>query len=209
MFYLICKLLYITNAVGQLYMLDAFLGHNFHFYGIDVMRRLYTGSDWTESVRFPRVTLCNFDVRRQTKVHTHIVQCTLPINLFNEKLFIFIWFWFVVLAILTSYNFLCWAYQAFSVTHHKEFVRSRISLCNEDLVRRQKENMDKFIRYYVQRDGMFVLQLLALNAGNLGAAEVCTGLWEHYGPCAAHAFTLQREAKMVRELRAQDDHEDI
>ena len=209
--YLLCKLAYLSNAVGQLYLLDVFLGTDYHFYGIDVMRRLLDGDDWTESVRFPRVTLCNFDVRRQTKVHTHIVQCALPINLFNEKLFIFIWFWFVMLAIVTSYNFLWWTYQSFNLANHKGFVRSRISLCNEELVRRQKQNLNKFVRYHVQRDGIFILRLLALNAGNLAAAEVCTGLWENYGPCAAHAYSVQREAreKMERELLTLQDREEI
>ena len=66
--YLFVKLLYVANAVGQLYLLDAFLGTDFHFYGIDVVRRLVSGDDWAASGRFPRVTLCEFIVRHQVRI---------------------------------------------------------------------------------------------------------------------------------------------
>jgi len=61
--YLLVKLLYIANVVGQLYMLNVFLGASYHSYGIDVVNALMNGTDWTASPIFPRVTLCDLRVR--------------------------------------------------------------------------------------------------------------------------------------------------
>ncbi len=43
-------------------------------------------------------------------LHRYVVQCVLPINLFNEKIFIFIWFWFAMLCILTVTSALKWVW---------------------------------------------------------------------------------------------------
>lgn len=62
--YILVKLLYIGNVVGQLYMLNALLGASYHSYGFDVINSLMNGTDWTASPMFPRVTLCDLKVRR-------------------------------------------------------------------------------------------------------------------------------------------------
>ena len=106
------------NAVGQLFLLDALLVNDYHLYGAYIIERnnyynnsnyyycyyhyyndygayiverLLRGQDWTQSERFPRVTLCEFEIRRQSRLHNYVVQCTLTINLFNEKIFLFVW----------------------------------------------------------------------------------------------------------------------
>ena len=64
--------------------------------------------DWPMSDRFPRVTLCDFQIRQQTNVHRYTVQCVLPINLFNEKVFLFVWFWLTFVGLSTVLDLLYW-----------------------------------------------------------------------------------------------------
>jgi innexin len=100
--YLISKLLYIGNAVGQLFLLSKVLSTKYSTFGADVVRSMVDNVDWTEEsyVAFPRVTLCEFKVRGQdmANVHPYTVQCVLPINIYNEKIYVFLWFWLIFVA---------------------------------------------------------------------------------------------------------------
>jgi len=49
--YLAVKLLFLVNVVGQLFALNLFLGHDFHLFGVDVLRAIAAGEDWTTTSR--------------------------------------------------------------------------------------------------------------------------------------------------------------
>ncbi|KAF4517909.1 hypothetical protein B566_EDAN001863 [Ephemera danica] len=52
---------------------------------------------------FPRVTKCVFHKYGPSgTIQRHDSLCVLPLNIVNEKTYIFIWFWFVILATLLS-----------------------------------------------------------------------------------------------------------
>ena len=51
------------------------------------------------AVVFPRVTKCSFfKYGPSGTLQTHDSICVLPINIMNEKIYVFLWFWFVILA---------------------------------------------------------------------------------------------------------------
>ena len=63
--FLISKVFYIGNVVGQLFLLNLVLATKYQTFGFDVVRDLIQSRDWTEEsyVAFPRVTLCDFKVK--------------------------------------------------------------------------------------------------------------------------------------------------
>ena len=62
--FLVSKLFYISNAVGQLFLLSIVLATKYYTLGFEVASKLARRQDWTEEsyVAFPRVTLCDFKV---------------------------------------------------------------------------------------------------------------------------------------------------
>ena len=56
--FLLIKIIYLFNILGQIYLLNLFLGYDYYLYGFAVIRGLFIGNneDWTRIPRFPRVT---------------------------------------------------------------------------------------------------------------------------------------------------------
>ena len=181
--YVFVKFLYLVNAVGQIFLLDLFLGGSaFHAYGIDVLRgAVDLESDWPEtgSARFPRVTMCDVKIRRLGNVHRYTVQCVLPINAFSEKIFLFFWFWFVFVAISTLVSLVLWI-----VRFTMPAIRSRYVKQHIEYIKKPKDSerrkVKKFIHSYLNQDGVFILRLMTHNTSTITTTEFVYSLWEHY-----------------------------
>lgn len=180
--YLMTKVLYFLNVIFQLFMLNGFLGTDYHLYGIDILKDLFTGKEWAASPRFPRVTLCDFTIRQMGNLHRHTVQCVLPINLFNEKIYIFLWFWFVFVAASTCFSFLRWIWLIGFRYSRIRYIRKHLKIMdklNRDSDR-DKKMSHKFAEMYLRQDGVFVLKLVAKNSTDLVVADIVAALWDNY-----------------------------
>lgn len=104
--YFLCETLCLVNIITQLYMMNSFFDGEFFSYGLRVM----TFSDQNQEERgdpmvfvFPRVTKCIFHKYGASgTIQKHDSLCLLPLNIVNEKTYIFIWFWFMILAALLT-----------------------------------------------------------------------------------------------------------
>ncbi|KAL5969239.1 Innexin unc-9, partial [Taenia solium] len=65
--YFFVKGLYLINIVGQLILMEKFIGTNTAFYGVRVLIDLLQGNDWHTSGNFPRVTFCDFEAKKLGK----------------------------------------------------------------------------------------------------------------------------------------------
>jgi cytochrome b subunit of formate dehydrogenase len=105
-YFVFCEVLNFVNVIIQMYLVDAFLGGAFSSYGIDVLRysEMEPENRVDPMVRiFPRMTKCTFHRYGSSgDVQKHDALCILPLNIINEKIYIFLWFWFVFLAIITG-----------------------------------------------------------------------------------------------------------
>merc|ERR1719397_1077009 len=94
-------LIYLINVVGQIFFTDMFLGYEFSTYGVSAASFLETEEDERTdpmSKVFPRVTKCTFHKYGPSgDIQRHDAQCVLPINILNEKIYVFLWFWFIIL----------------------------------------------------------------------------------------------------------------
>ncbi|XP_077561367.1 innexin shaking-B-like [Haemaphysalis longicornis] len=108
--YVFCEFLSFVNVLGQMFLMDKFLGGEFWKYGADVVR--FTLMDQEERhdpmiYVFPRMTKCVFhSFGSSGDVQRHDSLCILPLNVLNEKIYVFLWFWLVTLLVLTTLVFL-------------------------------------------------------------------------------------------------------
>lgn len=108
--YFICEFFNFANVIGQIYLVNRFLDGEFTTYGADVISFMETDQEdrIDPMVKvFPRVTKCTF--RRfgpSGDIQRHDSLCVLPLNIINEKIYVFLWFWFILIAIMSTLTLL-------------------------------------------------------------------------------------------------------
>jgi len=70
--YLFTKLIYVVNIISQFFIVNAFLGGFFEMWGIEAINSLATEAVTKESKRFPRVTLCDFQIRQLQNIQVSL-----------------------------------------------------------------------------------------------------------------------------------------
>jgi hypothetical protein len=111
--FIVCEVLNFVNVVAQIYFVDYFLDGEFSTYGTDVLS--FTEMEPEERADpmarvFPKVTKCTFHKYGPSgTVQKFDGLCVLPLNIVNEKIYVFLWFWFLLLTVLTG---LCVIYRA-------------------------------------------------------------------------------------------------
>ncbi|KAI1289666.1 Innexin shaking-B [Halotydeus destructor] len=104
--YFFCEILALINVVGQMFMLDKFFDGEFLRYGLEVIE--FHQMDQEERIDpmiriFPKVTKCKFYMYGPSASLQMIDSlCLLPLNIINEKIYICVWFWFLILGALTA-----------------------------------------------------------------------------------------------------------
>ncbi|XP_059164056.1 innexin unc-9-like isoform X2 [Physella acuta] len=178
--YIFVKLLYVTNVIVQFFLLNAFMGDWYHVYGFEVLEGLTTDRTWTDSARFPKVTMCDFEIRQLANIQTYTVQCVLPINLFNEKIFIFLWFWFVFVAVCTSGNFLFWIWRALVKNSQAAYIKKYLSILDQVRTTEDKKLARRFAEEYLRDDGVFILRLIARNTSDILIGDLILKMFNRF-----------------------------
>lgn len=184
--YLFTKSLYLLNVFAQLYLLNYFLGTNRHqWYGFGVVQDIVKGEPWERSGFFPRAAVCDFEVRQVANIQRYSVQCVLVINIFNEKIFVLLWFWYLILLFSSAVSFVQWFIVLVFPCFSKWFVKQHLALStlqnfNQRNSRREDADVAKFVTQYLHKDGVFVLRMVSSHAGIIFATDLVQALYEAY-----------------------------
>lgn len=88
--------------------MDTFLGGAFLTYGTNVVKFSNMNQEQRTDPMiavFPRLTKCTFHkFGASGTIQKLDALCVLALNILNEKIYIFLWFWFIILAVITAIN---------------------------------------------------------------------------------------------------------
>jgi len=136
--FIFCEVLNFVNVVLQMFFVDKFLGGMFTKYGIHVLSVSNLDPDERYdpmNVVFPKVTKCTFEKFGSSgTVQRFDGLCVLPINIINEKSYIFYWFWFYTLAVITAFALVYRACSVISKAVRKLQLRGKTNLYVNPLV---------------------------------------------------------------------------
>lgn len=170
--FFICEVLNFINVLGQIYFMDFFLDGEFSTYGSEVVR--FTEMEPEErgdpmARVFPKVTKCTFHKYGPSgSVQKFDGLCVLPLNIVNEKIYVFLWFWFIILTILTGASLVYRLAVVFMPKVRLYLLRARSRLsCHEDV---------ELVASKCQLGDWFILYQLGKNIDSLIYKEIISDL---------------------------------
>ncbi|CAF1428543.1 unnamed protein product [Adineta steineri] len=193
--YLFIKIFYIINILLQLISLHYLMNFEFTYDALFQHLLIYSTTIRHTSLQFPTNVLCDFIVRFLGKnKHRHTVQCVLPINVFNEKIFLFAYLWLLILLICTIYNlFIQWILFILFSRRIKDTRARRLRQISskfrtdedfqehETIRRIDYQPITKnFSRQYLRCDGIVIMRLFDMNIDLVTMNDLMDDLWELY-----------------------------
>lgn len=153
-----CEILNFANVIGQIYFTDRFLDYGFLQYGPRVSDYAkpdtLSGHDPKDEI-FPKVAKCVFHKFGPSgTIKRNDALCVLPLNILNEKIFAFLWYWFLLMAVITGVGLL-YRLATFMPTFRTYLLRGRSRLVAKDKI----ETISR--RCYI--GDWFILYLIAKN----------------------------------------------
>ncbi|XP_076244998.1 innexin 7 isoform X2 [Calliopsis andreniformis] len=103
----LCEVLNFINVLMQIYLTDWFLGGAFLNLGHVQSEPRFIGKMDPLDVPFPKVTKCIFHKYGPSgSIQQHDALCVMALNIVNEKIYVFLWYWFIILAVVTGLGLL-------------------------------------------------------------------------------------------------------
>lgn len=184
-FYLLIKILYILIGMAQLCFTYVFLrldqNEGYFFFGYRILNNIMAGKSWTETLIFPRMGICRHAVHVVSATQKVFAQCLLPINMVNEKIYIFLYFFLSGVVIITIFSIPLWLFRI-APFRQRHFVKRFFRMA--DLYDRNdcelKELIKRFIHEFLRQDGHFLLRMLSMNVGDITTMEIVQHLFNNY-----------------------------
>ena len=129
--YLIVKLLYCVNIIVQVILLNNFLlsGQLPNEASLTSVGDIFTGNLLTSNVHdiqdlpmLPKAAMCDFSIQQVNNIQTYRLNCHIPANRLNEHVMMFMWVWFVFVAVVTTLSLVVWTLRTLIPIPRKRFV---------------------------------------------------------------------------------------
>ncbi|CAH8442474.1 Innexin inx2, variant 3 [Schistosoma haematobium] len=171
-------------------------------FGLTVVNHIRSGRDWPETMLFPRVAYCRVPGIRLVGVkNSYTAQCALPINMLNEKIYIFFWFWIVFLLIICILSLLLWLTRMILASKRKNFIKRYLrlkgihSLKGDEL---KQSDLDEFIDKYLRADGVFIIRMLTINSGDIITGDIVTELYNNFINHYHNTHSIDKEQDLMK-----------
>eukprot|EP00092_Neocalanus_flemingeri_P040662 GFUD01044273.1.p1 GENE.GFUD01044273.1~~GFUD01044273.1.p1 ORF type:complete len:385 (+),score=46.26 GFUD01044273.1:90-1244(+) len=163
---LLCQTSCLILTVGQMYAMDLALGNQFLSLGSNLLSVEILGQSLTKV--FPKVVKCSMVYFGPSgDPVNNSGMCTLPINIINEKIYLVMWVWYLVLILVTILCLL-----------HQSLLLLLPSLRQIHIQRRSQITPDHLVRSVANRSTYGDSVLLQLIASNTDSAQF-TALLAH------------------------------
>jgi hypothetical protein len=175
----IVKFLYLINSFAQIVLINIFFGQADLLYGLSIWHSVFNvDSVLIDSPYFPRVTLCDLHIRELGVLHRYTVQCVLPVNMYNEKIFAFAWFWFIYVFVYNLCSFISILIDTVFLTSRIKFIRFLHQISGAPTI--NERSLSEFTRDFLMQDGVLILRLLIENGRDIDAMKVVARLLINY-----------------------------
>ncbi|XP_071149156.1 innexin unc-9-like, partial [Mytilus edulis] len=121
-----------------------------------------------------------------TNVQTWTVQCSLPINLFNEKIFCINWMMLVSMVLINGTHFLYNLVAIFLPFRNRNYVRKFLDMEGirggrpEEIPEYEENLQQNFVFEYLRHDGVFLIWFVSNKTNQVIASEIVIKLWKNY-----------------------------
>uniref|UniRef100_A0A915D717 Innexin n=1 Tax=Ditylenchus dipsaci TaxID=166011 RepID=A0A915D717_9BILA len=184
--YLVSKLLNVLNVVAQLVLVSIFIGNA--GFGFQVIDNAMDGQYWNQTGYFPRSAFCTFKQSALNGEQPHTIQCVLMMNMLNEKIFVLLYVWFIILLFASVINVLYVFVRYVSPFGQRSSTKRYLK--SHPL--RDDVEWRKFADLQLDHDGLLLLRFIENNAGFLMASEVACKLYD-----SLRNSSVQVEEKIV------------
>lgn len=158
--YFLVKVLYLLNGILQLCFIHVILGFGKSLTNFVDFIRYYMENfdDWKGGIYFPRVSYCYIEyVQSVSQSHNFIAQCSLGVNMINEKIYFFLWVWTLLIIVVTFLRLNWWCMMILYEGYQIGFVRSLLANCG---LNGNDADIRRFIHNYLRGDGIFMVLMM-------------------------------------------------
>ncbi|ETN84437.1 Innexin [Necator americanus] len=155
-----------------------------------LLSTVLTGSDDPNTGIFPRIVLCDVARFALANLHQEHMQCVLMLNFINEKIYTFLWFWIVFVAIASTFSAIRYTAALFLPIYRgliaDNFLPTQDVLFSNAAAEHgvrptpvaSRALVDYFVHKVLRCDGVLLLSFVNVNAGGLVTHDIAHQLWK-------------------------------